>query len=386
MKATLLIIIIAIILAVLMLLRSFFKNNFINIVITALGSFVIILLILNPEVCIKDALSGAVLFFYKVFPTTFPFLVITNIIIYYDGVYIYSKLFGRFLCKPLRLSGSCSIALIVSMLCGYPLGAKYSCDLYESKEIDYETFLRLINIASNCSPLFIIGTIGSTMLNSAMCGYILLTAGYTSCFIMGLILPCKSKPKSSESKLTKNCRKQNLGEVFKNSIENAVESCVLVFGFIVIYSVILGIIKNTAVFTAVNKNNLFGTFLIGIIEITNGCNTANNANLDIVIKLALIAFFISFSGLCVISQAYAYISKYNVPFYKYVFRKFIQGLICSAITVILFKLSNYSVNTISIQHPESGLSITPILFLLMIIPFVIYKIYYLSSYKHNSKL
>jgi sporulation integral membrane protein YlbJ len=225
-KAALLIIIIAIIFGISLLIKSFFKNNFTNIAVTALCSFVIILLIINPQVCMKDALQGAILFFYKVFPTTFPFLVIANIIIYYDGVYIYSKLFGRFLCKPLRLSDNCSIALIVSMLCGYPLGAKYSCDLYESKEIDYETFLRLINIASNCSPLFIIGTLGASMLNSAMCGYILLAASYTSCFVMSLILPCKAVPKSGEYKPNKIYTKRNLGEVFKNSIENAVESCV----------------------------------------------------------------------------------------------------------------------------------------------------------------
>lgn len=379
MKAALLIIITAVIFELLLLIKSFFKNDFINTAVTVLGSLFILLLIAYPDVCMKNAINGAALFFYKVFPTTFPFLVVVNIIIHYDGVFIYSKLLGRFLCKPMRLSNNCSIALIVSMLCGYPLGAKYSCDLYENSEVDYKTFLRLINIASNCSPLFIVGTIGASMLKSPICGYILLAASYISCFIMGLILPGNSADKPSEPKLKKTLKSQNLGEVLKNSVEDAVESCILVFGFIVIYSVILGLIKNTTAFTVVNRNKFIGTLLLGMVEITNGCNTACTTDLDTVIKLALLSFFTSFSGLCVISQAFAYISKYSVPIFKYVYRKFLQGIISSVITVILFKLNTYSIYTISGQHAANNFSIIPVIFMLLIVPFVLYKIYHISS-------
>lgn len=373
------IVIIAIIFVTLAVIKSFVKGEFINILVTITSTLLILALITNPAICIKEAIYGAELFFHKVFPTMFSFIILTNIIIYYDGIYIYSKLFGRILCKPLRLPTQCSIALIVSMLCGYPLGAKYSCELYEKKKIDYKTTLRLINIASNCSPLFIMGTLGTSMLNSSVCGYILLFSSYLSCFIMGLILPGGTSKNSEIENYTHKLQKQNLGEVLKNSIENSIASSTLVFGFVVMYSVIIGIIKNTAVFTAVNNNKVVESIFFGLLEITNGCSFVTSSSLNIELKLILLSFFISFSGLCIISQVYAFTSVYKFPISYYVINKFFQGIISSSITLLLFKLNNSAIYTWNQNSIDNGFSITPVLFIIFFLPFILYKIYNLDK-------
>ncbi len=53
------------------LLFKLFKNE--NIIITFLCSILIIYIIIAPRFCIEATLSGAKLFFYKVFPSLFPF-------------------------------------------------------------------------------------------------------------------------------------------------------------------------------------------------------------------------------------------------------------------------------------------------------------------------
>lgn len=80
------------------LLFKLSKNE--NIIITFLCSILIIYIIIAPRFCIEATLSGAKLFFYKVFPSLFPFLILTNIIINYGGVHVYSKIFGKILCPP----------------------------------------------------------------------------------------------------------------------------------------------------------------------------------------------------------------------------------------------------------------------------------------------
>lgn len=82
---------------------------------------------------------------------------------------------------------------MVSFLCGYPLGAKYAADLYENDIISFSTFERLVNIASNPGPLFIIGAVGTSMLKNKYLGYILLISCYLSCIAMGIILPNKKR-------------------------------------------------------------------------------------------------------------------------------------------------------------------------------------------------
>ena len=370
------IIIVLIFFTTFILIHSYTKNEITSIIVTILCSLIILSLIVNPSNCINNALNGAKLFVYKVFPTMFPFTILLNIIISYDGIYIYSKVFGRLLCKPLKLPSKCSIVLIISFLCGYPMGAQYCCELLEKKDIDFNTASRLINIATNCSPLFLVGTIGESMLGSSQYGYILLASSYISCLIMGLIIPSNNIIKETETIDKHIFKKQNIGKVLKNSVENSIASSFLVLGFITIFSVLLGLIKTTAIFSAINQNTIIGSLLLGSIEMTNGCNFVSISSLNIEIKLMLFSFFTSFGGLCVIAQTYAYTNKYNFSPYKYISRKIFQGIIASFITLILFIISNYGIFTIN-QGTYSLFSSSNTLILLLVLisifPFILYK-------------
>jgi len=330
-------------------LFKLFKTFNINILITIICSLVILQIILAPNICIKYTISGAKLFFNAVFPSLFPFLVVINIIISYDGIHIYSKLLGNIICRPLRLPKECNFALLISVLCGYPLGARYTCDLYEKDLIDLNTCERLLNIASNSSPLFIVGSVGASMMYSDKIGYILLLSNLLSCILMGLIIPSKSSLYKSVNKASKSQRKSssnvNIGIIFKNSIEDALKNSINIGGFIVVFSVITGIIKDNVIFHIVlNKISLIigvsGNFieglLLGILEVTNGCYLVSTSSSDLYVKLPILSFLIAFSGLSIISQVYSYTYKYNLSMKKYIIRKFIQGIISSVLTIILY--------------------------------------------------
>jgi sporulation integral membrane protein YlbJ len=324
------------------------KNK--GILVTLLCSILILYIILNPHLCINAAVSGALLFFYKVFPSLFPFVVLSNMIMYYDGVSIYSRLLGKALCKPLKLPEQCSFVLIISTLCGYPLGAKYACELYERDVIQYSTCERLLNIASNPSPLFIIGAVGTSMLGKAAYGYILLVSAYLSCIAMGILLP--SKHIVQHTKIIKNNSKIdiNFGNAMKESIEGAIKTCFSVCGYVTIFSVINNIIKssifiNTALGFLSDKldiqlNVIQGT-LLGVIEMTNGCNEISATQVNITVKLGILSFLLAFSGISVISQVYSFTSKDKFPLKKYIRLKLVQGIICSIITILILKCLNF---------------------------------------------
>lgn len=164
------------------------KNYTVCILITIL----ILLFVSNLKVSIDAALTGLNLVIKTILPTIFPFAVICNLLISYDGISLYSKLLGPLLCKPLKLSKNSSFPIVASIISGYPLGCKYCCDLYELGYIERNEFERLLNIASNCSPMFIIGSIGVSMLHSIKLGFILLIANYLSPLIIGIITIRKS--------------------------------------------------------------------------------------------------------------------------------------------------------------------------------------------------
>jgi len=310
--------------------------------------------VLNPEAGLNSALNGVKLFVNSVFISIFPFLVLINIMMYYDGVNIYSKVLGNVLCKPINLPKQCSVVLIISILCGYPLGAKYACDLYENGTIDHDTCERLISIASNPSPLFVIGAIGTSMLNNPGFGLLLLISSYVSCAILAIIIPQK-KPivTIKKSKINNTYGKQyTIGHALKSSIDNAFKVSISIGGFIIFFSVISSIIKNNILFDIVSeficeilkiqKEILQGAFL-GLIEMTNGSNLLSSLEFSNMYKLIIISFLITFSGLSIISQTYSITYKYDFSLIKYVKRKLIQGTISSLITLILYNLNVFNV-------------------------------------------
>jgi sporulation integral membrane protein YlbJ len=332
-------------------------------------------LLINPKICIVSSLEGANLFITKVFPTLFAFSMITNVILNCDGIYIYSKLFGKLLCRPLSLPDNCSLPLIVSGLCGYPLGAKYSCELYANKEIDFFSLQKLLNIASNCSPLFIVGTIGTVMLNNTNVSYIILISSYLSCFIIGLLLKSKKNYEKKLKTQIHNYSPLNLGDVLKKSVEASIDTCILVFGFIVIFSVFIGIIENITLFKTLFKSNIIKALILGILEMTNGCNAISLSHTSLVIKIMLLSFFTSFSGICVIFQVYSFTSKHNVPIFRYIILKLLQAIISSVLTLILYFLTAKSTFTFSpALSTVNKFDITVIIIIIFLLPFIVYKI------------
>lgn len=311
------------------------EKSKINVFITFLTTITITYLIIFPKSSIESVISGANLFVKYVFPTLFPFIIFTNILINYGGINIFGKLFGKFFIKPLKISKNSIFPLIVSFICGYPLGTKYLNELNNKDLIKKNEFQRMVNIASNASPLFLIGTVGVSMLENKTYGYILLIANYLSCIIVSFLIPYKKDNnliKSNQNQIQKN----NFGEILKSSLENALKTCATIGGFIILFSLVKEILINNIYSQILFKNfPILKSLIIGIFEITNGINLLIQTNIHIFLKLSIISSFCSFSGFCVILQCYSFVHKN--PFFKikkYIFYKIIQAIISFFITYI----------------------------------------------------
>lgn len=367
---------------ILVLFFYILKSKNIDTFITALCSLALIIIILSPKKCIEGTIIGIKLFIGSVFPSIFLFLIIVNVLIAYDGVYIYSKIFGRFICRPLKLPYECSIVIIISMLCGYPLGAKYSSELYAKKIIDIDDYKKIVCIASNPSPIFVIGTVGTSMLNNNIYGYLLLISCYISCFVMGIFSKTKKSRKYISTTHNYNKASRNLSSILKNSIFDAFKTSLGIGGFVIMFSSILYVIKSSRIYNSFleafnfsqGSKDILNGFLSGIIEMTNGCYNLSKANLYNALKLPLIAFLLSFGGFCIMMQAYSFISG-TIHFMNYFKSKIIQGAVCLTICLILFKMFSLK-NSVSVFNSfEASYSITGIIIILSIIfiPFIVYK-------------
>ena len=111
--------------------------------------------------------EGVSLWAISVLPATFPFLFLT-------AVFTELKLYPR-LAKAVspaagalfRVSGEGGCAAFLSMLSGYPVGARTVFDLYRGGRIAKEETFRLAALCTTTGPMFMVGAVGARMFGSA---------------------------------------------------------------------------------------------------------------------------------------------------------------------------------------------------------------------------
>ena len=143
----------------------------------------IILLIARPAKYTSSITRGFMLFANAVFPGLFPFLVLTKLLSAFNIIDKIATKFSRITKKIFKVSGIASFVFILSALCGYPMGAKMSQDLLNSNKITKEEAPYIFLLSSVSGPMFIVGAVGSGMLNSPACGLII----YASHIVAGII-------------------------------------------------------------------------------------------------------------------------------------------------------------------------------------------------------
>lgn len=380
-----------IILLIILLIKQLNINK--NFILCMFFSIFIVLFVINIQKCTSAAIAGCKLWYRAVIPVTFPFLVICNLLISYDGISLYSKILGPLICKPLGLSKNCSFPIVASFLCGYPLGAKYSTDLWSLGYINDSDCQRLLNIASNAGPLFLIGSVGSALLGNPKLGYLLLIGNYLSSILIGIITK-KNRIISEISPYDSiNQKKTNFGQSIKDAVSNGINTTLSIGGFIVIFSVVISLIKDNSyikyIFMCIENllniktGTLFSLFL-GSIEMTNGCNLISNLNISLPLKLGIISFLCSFSGLSVIAQISSFMNNFKVCYSKYIFLKLVQGFFSFIITYFLIRILPTAVTTSTLNL---SYNIKPFVYFLPIIILItltlllkiIYKLFFHTS-------
>ena len=113
-------------------------------------------MLFSPRKVFSGAEDGLLLWFNTVFPTLFPFMLISGLMMAGGGLDVISAIFGKALGRIFAVSGSGAFAVLTGFLCGYPMGAKAAADLMRSGRITKSEGQYLLSFCNNTSPAFII--------------------------------------------------------------------------------------------------------------------------------------------------------------------------------------------------------------------------------------
>lgn len=298
----------------------------------------IITILILLYICIQifmnsSEITNSILFSFDVwknniFPSLFPFFVISNILINYGFVNVTSKVFKP-LTKLFKVSDCASFIIVMGLLSGFPSSSKYVKELVDNGSINEKEASKILTFTHFSNPLFIINTIGISFLNSYKIGIKILIIHYFSNFIIGLIF---RNYKVEKSKNNLNFKKNiSLGSVITNSINSSINTLLLILGTVSFFLIITTVINNS-----IPLNNFFSSIISGIIEMTQGLKYVSLLDISLKAKSILSVMFISFGGISVHMQTYSIISENKIKYLPFFLARILHALISGFLMFVLF--------------------------------------------------
>ena len=303
-------------------------------ILTLLVLLCITLFIINPKACMSATSSGLKVWLINVVPALFPFFILTRIIIALNQTSI--PLLDSFTTKCFHTQNA-GLVYCLSLLSGYPVGAKMISNYYEIGAIDKSTATKMFGFCSTSGPMFIVGTVGIGVFGSAKIGYILLIGHILGSFLNGLLYRGKSTP---QNQFKSNITKTSLNDIMYDSII----SILLVGGYIVFASVVIKLLDMVGVISllanvcclipGVDYSSAYSV-LCGVLEITNGLIMLGGSQIGIQAKIVLSSILIAFSGVCIMLQSAAFLDKIGIKKSTMLYQKLTQCLLTGLATALI---------------------------------------------------
>lgn len=301
----------------------------------------IALFIIKSDVYVKTTFQGIVLWATTVLPSLLPFFFLTAILtktINLSAVAEKISPLSKFLYNA---QGIALFVRIMSLLSGYPIGAKLLRDLYENRVITDKQVKKYCTFTSTSGPLFIVGAVGVGMFNDKLCGFVLLASHVLSSLLVGVVF--RKMPDNGHIEPLSN--KKVCNDVLYESIYSSVVSVAVVGGLISIFYTISSVCNDLMLLYPLQKilgqiigNDYARAFTCGLIECTKGALMLSKLSKNS-LSLSLTCALISFGGLSVWFQSFTYLKKCNVKFGLFLISKLLHGIfafiICYAVSAIL---------------------------------------------------
>lgn len=305
------------------------KKKFYSLLIILCLSLVILFIFINSNTVNNSIFFSYELFIKNIFPSLFPMFIISYILVEIGIPNFLGSIFHKIFNKLFLVNSNASFVFFMSMITGFPSSAKYINMLIDKKKINSYDASKILTFTFFSNPLFIVNTVGIMFLGNINLGYIILISHITGNILVGILFRNYNKSNTTETinikksikDLINNINTTNFFSIFLNSIKDAINTMILIFGIIVTFQIIISILP-------------CNIFLKGIIEMTTGLKLISTYN-NLYIKIFLSTFFISFGGLSVHTQIMNILNQKRVKYLPFLFARIIHGTISALIATTL---------------------------------------------------
>lgn len=298
--------------------------------------FFIFMLFKNTEDVLNSVIKGIDIWKNNIFPSLFPFLIISHIMIEYGFIHLFKELLNPIL-SIFKLNSNASFVLAMSILSGSPSNAKYTKELYLKNKLTKEEAEKTLTFTYFSSPLFILGTLSILLLKNKKVGFLILIIHILTNFIIGIIFRNYGTPSKREYTNIKLGIKNMILEQKNKKITNIIVKSIkesLSTVFLILGSIIFIYIITSTLIPFIPENSYISATIKGILEVTQGLISVSNLNIDMHYKGTLSIMLLSFGGISIYIQIISILSDTDLNTLPYITARILH----SSISGILFYL------------------------------------------------
>lgn len=338
--------------------------------------FILIGIISNISVASLGAHKGILYCVNTLIPSLFIFMIFTSFIVNSGATQNLSKILNPVTKFLFYLPGCTAPIIILSLIGGYPVGARGAKSLYESKEINTEQLNRLMTFSVNAGPAFIIEIVGNILLKNYKLGCLIFIVQVVLSLSIGIISGILARQKNLNFYFNENVsknKKPNIPDSLIKSCSDTSKSIIVMSALIVVFYTLIEILKSSLLtkdilnhfFTSNDSINNFRTIFISILEMTSGCN-------EVIYKSAptgIIFFAVGFGGICAHLQIKSIFGEDDFNFIKFTVYRLLNGLLTVLFVPMVMNIFPYYSPTFlnTAQTPQISLSCTNLGSVLLVI-------------------
>ncbi|MCD7867148.1 MAG: hypothetical protein LUG62_02905 [Clostridiales bacterium] len=300
------------------------------------SGLLLIFLLFYPQEALQAAREAMELWRDTMLPTLLPFLILTGVLSHTDRIPgllsplapVWRRLFG--------LSPWGAYVFLLGLLCGYPMGAKLTADLYRADRLDKREAEYLLTFSCNPSPAFLVTYLHGICLNGQVSldlilGILLCGDFFTMTFFRFLIWHGKTCTDSRNPK-KETSSSDSRGAIWDASIMNGFETMARLGGYILLFGILSAALRHFWPFSPV-----LGQLLLGTAELTTGLWGIAALKIPFHLRFLSSMTLTAFGGFCVMAQAKSVLDG-KLSFLPYASAKCIHAAFTAVLVLVVSQI------------------------------------------------
>lgn len=306
------------------------------------AGLLLVFLFCYPQEMTDGIRTGLTLCGTAVIPSLFPFFVLCTFSVRSGLCESFGKVSSRAVRWLFRMPGVAAGAVLLGLCGGYPVGARMAAQLFENSQLTRNQAKRLCLFCVAAGPAFVVGTIGSELLGSRSCGWILFAALTLSNLTVGIALRFFG---SCEPVAQKRLHRQSVSHSICEAVSDGGAGMVPLCAWILLFSGICTVLERLPHTVYVP--------LCALLEVTNGCRIAAEHG----VSVPVIAAILGFGGLSVHCQVLPYVTQCGLKISHFLTSRALCGALAAVYCSVILRFFPQAAQTMLLS---SGQIVEPV--------------------------